>query len=1121
MKKLFSILLTIVLLAGVVPVSLAKLEENPNLAFVEFGKNGAVKENIKLASMSGVTTESFIYAAAGGRDGWQLKSSSPYLYIDIDDRWAHDVTDGTVFEVEVDYYDTLTAFFCIEYDGQKTQRKYAKMVHVNKSNQWKTVKVTLDDAFFGGRCVGADLRLAIRHPMKRNGDVTSSAPVTFGAVRITKHEKKNPLKLEAKTDETGNAFRWFSESKPITNTFTNLRETPITANVRYKGASADGIVVLDKTETITVGGGETYTSVVNVDSDYCGVYNYEVFIESESDNVKSEYKPFQFAILKSDENGYKNKNFYLCDHPDQNMNEAEVIGLINMLDKSNAGGMRTSMLNSYIKTDEQIDSNWVGWTAREMRKYDLKFMPILLGPVKYENVPQNDEEEAMLEDFVSRLMRKIGDVVDYYELTNEPNHSVTPENVATKSGGAINFGRMGRSVKRARDQYDPTSKIIGYALTDLGKDAQQEFFDKAIEGGAFEPLDYTSYHPYSYSDLEISGPEKLTIKWNDYVEEKLGREYDIIASEIGYTEADPVTNGDARTQGNLMTRYDTYFSSIGFSDFHVIYNMARKGDIPYLREDMYGITSPAYYHLTQEQKPLIPTEGFVAVTGHSYIFADTDFKKILKNDENCYVNLFYSNKYDCDILTMNTANRESRKQITVDLGTDNVEVYDDFGNMIPVTGHNGKYTFLADERLLYVKGNFTKAEMVSEDDNFLKVSDPYVIGAQNDVVAVSYENNTDKSFDVEVILPENMELYKDTVITPGKSEVMLVPKGDEGTSSMAVINIKDGERIVQSTEVFVSVERSITAETSLSLIDPSNVDNWEMELKLTNTSKLNVAKGYIEFKSPEEYTALGKIDIGNIPRGVTSKYTIKLPKLVKKGIYNVKFDLHLNDGTVYSYTNRADMTVAKYAEEKPVIDGVLEPSAWKYNTWMYAERADQLKENLTWSGPEDLSGRASLMWDEENLYFAAEVTDNVFYQPNSGWDTWRADNIQMGIFYGSEGYVVAGQRSTTFHEISMAHTPIGDEVYRTLSQENYYKSGKLENAEVCITRVGDKTTYEVKIPWEGYLLPDQKPQEGERLGFSYMINESDGGARNGWIEYASGIGSAKDTTLFTWLTLLK
>lgn len=99
---------------------------------------------------------------------------------------------------------------------------------------------------------------------------------------------------------------------------------------------------------------------------------------------------------------------------------------------------------------------------------------------------------------------------------------------------------------------------------------------------------------------------------------------------------------------------------------------------------------------------------------------------------------------------------------------------------------------------------------------------------------------------------------------------------------MVTINIKDGDKIVQSTQVFVTIEKSVIADVSLELIDPSNVDNWMMNLKLNNTSKLNVAKGTIEFTTPDELKSLGKIDIGNIPKGLESEYKIKLPKLVKK-----------------------------------------------------------------------------------------------------------------------------------------------------------------------------------------------------------------------------------------------
>ena len=52
-------------------------------------------------------------------------------------------------------------------------------------------------------------------------------------------------------------------------------------------------------------------------------------------------------------------------------------------------------------------------------------------------------------------------------------------------------------------------------------------------------------------------------------------------------------------------------------------------------------------------------------------------------------------------------------------------------------------------------------------------------------------------------------------------------------------------------------------------------------------------------------------------------------------------------------------------------------------------------------------------------------------------------------------------------------------------------------------------------------MEGQQPKLGDKLGFSFLVNDNDGNGRRGWIEYASGIGESKNTTLFTYLKLIK
>ena len=70
-------------------------------------------------------------------------------------------------------------------------------------------------------------------------------------------------------------------------------------------------------------------------------------------------------------------------------------------------------------------------------------------------------------------------------------------------------------------------------------------------------------------------------------------------------------------------------------------------------------------------------------------------------------------------------------------------------------------------------------------------------------------------------------------------------------------------------------------------------------------------------------------------------------------------------------------------------------------------------------------------------------------------------------------------------------------------------------------REGNKTVYEFKIPWTNLLMEGQQPKLGDKLGFSFLVNDNDGNGRRGWIEYASGIGESKNSALFTYLKLIK
>ena len=192
------------------------------------------------------------------------------------------------------------------------------------------------------------------------------------------------------------------------------------------------------------------------------------------------------------------------------------------------------------------------------------------------------------------------------------------------------------------------------------------------------------------------------------------------------------------------------------------------------------------------------------------------------------------------------------------------------------------------------------------------------------------------------------------------------------------------------------------------------------------------------------------------------------------------------------------------------------------DTLMYAEKDYQIKQITDWKGKNDLSAKSCIEWDEENMYLFCEVTDDIFNQPEPAATSYKGDSVQVGIFYGNEVQVAIGQKNISFHELCMSKTPDGDRVYRFLAQDDSHPAGDItDKCDIAIMREGNKTVYEFKIPWTNLLMEGQQPKLGDKLGFSFLVNDNDGNGRRGWIEYASGIGESKNTTLFTYLKLIK
>ncbi|MFA9478078.1 sugar-binding protein [Phycisphaerales bacterium AB-hyl4] len=157
---------------------------------------------------------------------------------------------------------------------------------------------------------------------------------------------------------------------------------------------------------------------------------------------------------------------------------------------------------------------------------------------------------------------------------------------------------------------------------------------------------------------------------------------------------------------------------------------------------------------------------------------------------------------------------------------------------------------------------------------------------------------------------------------------------------------------------------------------------------------------------------------------------------------------------------------------------------------------DQVKPLQSWwTGPDDLSALLRFQWDDDYLYLAAQVIDDVHFQPSVGGSTWLGDSIQIA-------FAVDGRFA---YELTLARTADGDQVYahRALQGE----TGLWDDVRFATRRIGQSCFYEAAIPWSR--LAPLRPEQGQAIRMNFIVNDNDGAGRLGYLEARPGIGEQK------------
>ena len=148
--------------------------------------------------------------------------------------------------------------------------------------------------------------------------------------------------------------------------------------------------------------------------------------------------------------------------------------------------------------------------------------------------------------------------------------------------------------------------------------------------------------------------------------------------------------------------------------------------------------------------------------------------------------------------------------------------------------------------------------------------------------------------------------------------------------------------------------------------------------------------------------------------------------------------------------------------------------------------------------PQSVAGEISYAYDDDNFYFLLDVEDDA-HSPVTAGNYWNGDGLQFTICGTDETFGIS--YGAVYDEQNDATVEFGDTAIIT-----------------DIKRTGNKTTYEVAIPWSAYFgkIPSV-------VLFCAIVNDNDndGHGRKGCIDVAPGISMYKGSQLFPKMMLLR
>ena len=894
--------------------------------------------------------------------------------------------------------------------------------------------------------------------------------------------------------------------------YANRLDSDKSFKISYSAVDLDGVEFWSSDDDLTLGKTETVVKKVDIPKKHYGVNKLIITLESEDEEIVKEVK---YSLSNNSSDNPRNINAGACTHLSRAYGRIEEAAPI--LANAGFGVMRGEEL-PWLSFEQQKGvlklSDGMKKNIDYFNKYGLKYIQICNSAVSFYqpegiawNMPVSTPEGyKALERYARELAKAAGDTLLGIEVWNEYHNAGFAGPFSTNPDV---FAQLHRSIYKGLQSAGTGALTIGFDEDPWGF-IETQIIQKTLDVlGDEKAMDAVSLHPYALDGSALENNERLdgfvggtldAMKQHGYSDDT-----PLYITEFGWS--DSLFNFDYEKRAAYIIRAMAYYSAkypnlatlcnynlfdyadvwsagnISEGTFGLVESYDAAGtEIPHLAKPLY--TAFAYWNnLAAGNKFIGYVDGIDSQKEAGYIFKD-------RNGENYMI----------------LANlEENDKNIGIKLGVDSVTVSDIYGNEKKLYGVDGVFSFrLNKNRVIYVRGNFEKAEK-TQAVLFPDKTEFNIPKGGSTKVLLTAPKGFNGNFECE--WHDTLSSASGGDIKNGSAEAVLrgleVPK--DGKIKLSVTS---GGKLYYETEA--SVTYSPSGKTSDVRIENTggNTSLWDVVFNVENIRNDRKISGTVTDANGKKLFKLPSIWMGET-REIRIPYK-KVSNVGDIGDFDVRLNFDTGDYTDVSESFK--ICAAEFTDKPITVDGVLSKDEWKENTaTIVLNEPSSVRSIQKYGGAGDLSAKIFLKYDLENFYLAADVTDDVFYQPNNNDKMWAGDSLQFSIAFDYNS-------ANTSQYAAGLSADLGACIYRYAQEGNAggfageAAMGLFTDGECAVKREGVHTYYEVKIPWDKMKVDGGSVYKGKKLYFAAIVNDDDNdGTGRGWIQLCNAIGNSNNS----------